>query len=126
MESRRRDRYKTYAGELTTLGVAEPQPRGIEQPVWPLMWHAWVLHRLVPWRNDMTKTIDALAAEVLQLPTADRTRLLDRVVASLDADAERDAAWDTVAAQRDAEIEDGTEQAVPLDDVLKRLRAELQ
>ena len=45
---------------------------------------------------------------------------------SLDADAERDAAWDAIAAQRDAEIEDGTEQAAPLDDVLKRLRAELQ
>ncbi len=62
----------------------------------------------------MTKTIDALAAEVLQLPTADRTRLLDRVVASLDADAERDAAWDAIAAQRDAEIEDGTEQSIHL------------
>ena len=74
----------------------------------------------------MTKTIDALAAEVLQLLTADRTCLLVRVVASLDADAERDAAWDAIAAQRDAEIEDGTEQAVPLDNVLKRLRAELK
>ena len=74
----------------------------------------------------MTKTIEALASEVLQLPTADRTRLLDRVVASLDADAERDAAWDDLAARRDAEIEEGTAEAVPLDDVLARLRAELQ
>ena len=106
-----------------TVGVAEPRPRGLQETMCPLMWHAWVLHRPVPRRNDMTKTIDALAGEVLQLPTADRTRLLDRVVASLDADAERDAAWDAIAAQRDAEIEDGTEQAVPLDNVLKRLRA---
>jgi hypothetical protein len=42
--------------------------------------------------------LEALESRVLQLPTADRVRLLDRVVASLDADATRDAAWDAVAA----------------------------
>lgn len=74
----------------------------------------------------MTKAIESLAAEVLQLPRAERIRLLDRVVASLDVDTARDAAWDAVAAKRDAEIEAGTEQVLPLDDVLKRLRAELK
>ena len=44
----------------------------------------------------------------------------------MDADHERDAAWDELAAKRDAELEAGTAEAVPLDDVLARLRAELQ
>ena len=74
----------------------------------------------------MSTSLEALESEVLRLPTADRTRLLDRVVASLDADAARDAAWDALAARRDAEIEQGTVEAVPLDEVLARLRAELE
>lgn len=74
----------------------------------------------------MSTSFEALESEVLRLPTPDRTRLLDRVVASLDADAARDAEWDALAARRDAEIEQGTVEALPLDDVLARLRAELE
>ena len=74
----------------------------------------------------MSTSLQALESEVLRLPTADRTRLLDRVVASLDAGAARDAAWEALAARRDAEIEQGTVEAVPLDEVLARLRAELE
>jgi hypothetical protein len=74
----------------------------------------------------MTKTVETMASEILQLPTAERTRLLDRVVASLDADAERDAAWDAIAARRDAEIDEGTAALQSLDDVLARFRAEIK
>jgi hypothetical protein len=74
----------------------------------------------------MSRPIEALAEEVLQLPTEERSKLLDRVVASLDADRERDEAWDALAARRDAEIESGQEAAVPGRDVLVRLRAELK
>ena len=73
----------------------------------------------------MTRPIEALAEEVLQLPTEARLKLLDRVVASLDADRERDAAWDALAARRDAEIESGQSVPVPGSEVLARLRAEL-
>ena len=73
----------------------------------------------------MSTPLEVLESEILRLPTADRAQLLDRVVASLDADAARDAAWDAVAARRDAEIESGAVQAVPLDQVLARLRSEL-
>ena len=69
--------------------------------------------------------IEVLEAQVLRLPTADRVRLLDRVVASLDADAARDAAWDAVAARREAEIDQDPTLLVPLDEALARLRAEL-
>jgi putative addiction module component (TIGR02574 family) len=72
------------------------------------------------------RPIEALAEEVLQLPTEERSKLLDRVVASLDADHKRDEAWDALAARRDAEIESGQSTAVPGSDVLARLRAELK
>lgn len=71
-------------------------------------------------------SLEVLESEVLRLPGADRVRLLDRVVASLDADAERDAAWDAVAARRDAEIEAGTATEISVDEVLARLEAELK
>ena len=74
----------------------------------------------------MSRPFEALAEEVLQLPTEDRSKLLDRVVASLDADRKRDQAWDALAARRDAEIESGQEAAVPGPEVLTRLRAELK
>lgn len=74
----------------------------------------------------MTMTLEALESEVLQLAPADRAHLLDRVVASLDADAERDAAWDAVAARRDAEMDSDASVVVPLDEALARLRADLR
>lgn len=68
----------------------------------------------------MDTTFETLEAEVLKLSPAQRARLLDRVVASLDADAARDAALDAVAALREAE----PAQFEPLDDALARLRDE--
>jgi hypothetical protein len=73
----------------------------------------------------MSRPLEALAEEVLQLPTEARSRLLDRVVASLDADRKRDEAWDALAARRDAEIESGQNTLLPGPEVLERLRAEL-
>lgn len=74
----------------------------------------------------MPRPLEALAEEVLQLAPEARARLLDRVVASLDADRARDAAWDTLAAQRDAELESGEAVAIPVEQALARLRAELE
>jgi len=73
----------------------------------------------------MPRPVEALAEEVLQLSTEARTRLLDRVVASLDADRARDLAWDALAARRDAEIESGASTVVLGSEILMRLRAEL-
>lgn len=50
----------------------------------------------------MSLPVEALELEVLRLPVADRERLLDRVIASLDADKARDKAWDALAAKRDS------------------------
>ena len=76
--------------------------------------------------TTMGTPVEILEAELLQLPKADRIRVLDRVVASLDADAARDAAWDAVAARRDAEADRDPSVLLDLDDVLAKLRAEVQ
>ncbi len=73
----------------------------------------------------MSIPLETLEVAVLRLSPADRARLLDRVVASLDADGIRDAAWDSVAAQREAALASGAATESPLDDVLTRLKAEL-
>lgn len=73
----------------------------------------------------MPMSIEALETELLQLPAAERARLLDRVVASLDADAARDRAWDALAARRDAEITDGSVSETPGPEAVARIRAEL-
>ena len=71
----------------------------------------------------MSSTLEALQAEVLRLSPKDKALLLDRLIASLDADAEVEAAWDAVAAAREAEMAAGTEQSLPLDAALSRLQA---
>ena len=70
--------------------------------------------------------VEVLEAELLQLPKSDRIRVLDRVVASLDADAARDAAWDAVAKQRQIQAETDPGHLLVLDEVLTKLRSELQ
>ena len=71
----------------------------------------------------MSTTLEALQAEVMRLSPAERSRLLERLVASLDVDAEAEAAWDEVADCRDAEIDSGAVQAVTLEEAVARLEA---
>jgi hypothetical protein len=52
----------------------------------------------------MSNTPEALQAEVLRLSPKDRARQLDRLIASLDADADVEATWDATAAEREAEM----------------------
>ena len=74
----------------------------------------------------MDTPLEALESQVLRLSAADRARLLDRVVASLDADAARDTAWDAVAANREALARNDPTLMVSTDSVLEQLRAELK
>ncbi len=71
----------------------------------------------------MSSSLEALQAEVMRLSQADRAHLLDRLVASLDADATAEAAWDELAATREHELDAGTVEAVPLEVVVARLEA---
>ena len=74
----------------------------------------------------MDTPLEALESQVLRLSAADRARLLDRVVASLDADAARDKAWDAVAANREELAQNDPTLMVSTDSVLEQLRGELK
>jgi hypothetical protein len=71
----------------------------------------------------MPISLDALQAQVLSLSKADRSRLLERLVASLDVDAEAEQEWEQLADVREAELQSGRVMAVPLDDAIVRLRS---
>ena len=73
----------------------------------------------------MSLSIDALEAEVLKLPVQERTHLLDRLIASIEADPVIHRAWALEAERRDAEFEAGRVKPVPGDEVINRLRAQL-
>lgn len=68
-------------------------------------------------------TLEALQAQVLSLSKADRARLLERLVASLDVDAQAEEAWEQLAETRELELSSGQVAAVPLEDAMARLRA---
>lgn len=73
----------------------------------------------------MPMQLDALETEVLKLSPAERSHLLDRLVASLDADSEIADAWALEAERRDAEIDAGRVTLVPGKVVLARLGSQL-
>jgi putative addiction module component (TIGR02574 family) len=58
----------------------------------------------------------------MKLPVADRARLAERLIASLDADAEIEAAWAVEARRRDGELRSGAVEAIPLEDALTTVR----
>lgn len=72
----------------------------------------------------MPLTIESLEAEALQLNSADRTRLIERLIASLDADPE--TAWAAEVERRHAEIENNMATLLPGAEALARLQAEIK
>ena len=62
----------------------------------------------------MSTTLETVQADVLRLSPADRARLLDRLIASLDVDNESEAAWDALADQREDELETGKVRPGPI------------
>ena len=73
----------------------------------------------------MSVPVELLAQQVLQLPTTERARLLDQVIGSLDADRERNARWNQLAAQRDSEADADPSLLVSGPDALARIRTSL-
>ena len=67
--------------------------------------------------------LEALQAQVLSLSKADRARLLERLVVSLDVDVQAEEEWEQLAEVREAELLSGRVAAVPLEDAMARLRA---
>ena len=67
-------------------------------------------------------TTDQIEQELLKLPTAERARLAERLIASLDEDAEIEAAWIKEVRRRDEEIQSGAVETIPLEDALTSIR----
>jgi hypothetical protein len=71
----------------------------------------------------MPVPVEVLAQQVLALDPADRVKLLDQLIAGLDADSARDAKWNALAAQRDVEADADPSQWVSGPEALARIRA---
>lgn len=71
----------------------------------------------------MSVTVKALEAEALHLSPAERARLIERLIESLDADPEVEEAWATEIERRQVEIESGTVSLLPDPEISAKLKA---
>lgn len=72
------------------------------------------------------ETVETLEAAALQLTPADRARLVDRLIASLDADPEVEEAWAAEVERRQTEIENENVSLLPGPEILTKLKAEFE
>jgi len=70
----------------------------------------------------MATALEVLEAQVMGLSRPERSRLLEHLIASLDADDVVEQEWNAMADAREDELESGSAQAVPNDEVMARLR----
>lgn len=73
----------------------------------------------------VSTNIEVLETEVLQLAPADRSHLLERLIAMLDSDPEVEESWEREADRRESELVSGLIAAVPGQQAIARLRARL-
>jgi len=74
----------------------------------------------------MKTSKDLLLQQALQLSEDDREVLALELLASLTTDEGRDASWELEIDRRLAEVDNGTAQWIPLEDVLEEMRAEFK
>ena len=74
----------------------------------------------------MSSNVEALEAEALQLSAAERARLIERLIASLDVDPEVEDAWAAEVERRNAEIESGAVSLIPGPEAVAKLKAEFR
>jgi putative addiction module component (TIGR02574 family) len=74
----------------------------------------------------MSMPVDVIEAEALSLPQADRSRLVERLMASLGHDQEWEDAWADEADRREAKIQSGEAQWVSGPEALTRIRESLK
>lgn len=72
------------------------------------------------------ETVEKLEAAALQLTPADRARLIDKLIATLEPDPEVEEAWAAEVERRQAEIENGTVSLLPGRETLTKLKAEFE
>ena len=68
-------------------------------------------------------TLDQLKQEVLKLPAEQRARLAERIISSLDEEAEIEREWLAEVRRRDAELDTGEVEGIPLEDALASVRS---
>jgi putative addiction module component (TIGR02574 family) len=75
----------------------------------------------------MGRTFEQLYREALQLPESDRAELAGLLIRSLDPEPEPDveAAWDEVIERRVREIDEGTVQTIPWEQVRAEMNARI-
>lgn len=71
----------------------------------------------------MELTLENLKAEVMRLSAADRSRLLDALLDSIDQDDAIEREWEQLADRRDAELDSGMVDAINGAAVLARLQS---
>ena len=72
------------------------------------------------------ETVEMLEAAALHLSPGERARLVERLIATLDADPEVEEAWAAEVERRQAEIESGAVSLLPGPETLAKLKAEFQ
>ena len=72
------------------------------------------------------ETVESLEAAALLLPPGERARLVERLIAALDADPEVEEAWAAEVERRQLEIESGAVSLLPGPETLAKLKAEFQ
>lgn len=73
----------------------------------------------------MSRNLEFLEAEVLQLASVERSHLLERLIVSLDSDPEVEEAWEREADRRESELESGLVATVSGSEAIARLRAKI-
>ena len=74
----------------------------------------------------METQLEILEAETLKLTLSERAVLAQRLLASLDEDAEIDDAWAAEIERRIADVESGAVQVIPIAEALVQVRAALK
>jgi putative addiction module component (TIGR02574 family) len=72
------------------------------------------------------ETVETLEAAALHLPPGERATLVERLIATLDADPEVEEAWASEVERRQLEIETGAVSLLPGPETLAKLKAEFQ
>ena len=74
----------------------------------------------------MPLTVEAIEAEALGLSAADRARLVEKLISSLEIDPDVEEAWAAEVERRHAELENGSFSAIPGPEALARLKSEFK
>ncbi len=74
----------------------------------------------------METQLERLETEALKLTPGERAALAQRLLESLDVDAEIEEAWAAEVERRVADVESGAVQVIPIDEALAQIRSSLK